>query len=271
MIYTKFVAAAVQMNSNSEKDRNLDVAERMIETAVEKGAQLVVLPELFSFLGELPKIHEAAEAMNGPTVKRLTQIAQTNQITLCAGSIAIADSNTGNVLNRSILFGPMGQILETYDKIHCFDIKLPDVEVVESAYITHGSQLQVTATPIGHVGQAICYDLRFPELFRGLTQSGMQTCVMPSAFTQKTGAAHWEVLARARAIENQIFLVAPNQCGLYGNSIKCYGNSMIVDPWGKILAKADSSNPEVIVAEIDLEFQREVRRTLPCLNHRRLR
>ncbi|GAA4433790.1 carbon-nitrogen hydrolase family protein [Bremerella cremea] len=266
-----FVAAAIQMSSGAEKSANLEQAESLIAEAAQQGAKLVVLPELFPFLGKVTELRKNAETMDGGTLERMRQLAIKHQLVLCAGSIAIEASNDPNkVVNRSLVFGPHGQTLSTYDKIHCFDIRLPDVTVMESEHVRAGSQLSVSATPLGHVGQAICYDLRFPEVFRHLTEDGMQICVLPAAFTDKTGQAHWEVLARARAIENQIYVIAANQCGLYADSIQCYGNSMIIDPWGEVLARGSSREPGIILAEIDLAKLRRIRSELPALTHRRL-
>lgn len=266
-----YVVAALQMDSGAEKSANLEQAESMIVDAAEQGAKLIVLPELFPFLGKVSQLRENAESMDGPILKRMRELAIQHEIVLCAGSLAIADSDDPEkVINRSVLFGPLGQTLATYDKIHCFDINLPDVQVIESNYVRAGSQLSVASTPLGHVGQAICYDLRFPEIFRRLTEDGMQVCVLPAAFTDKTGQAHWEVLARARAIENQIYVIAANQCGLYADSIQCYGNSMIIDPWGKVLSRAGGREPGIVYAEIDLAAQRKIRTELPALSHRRM-
>ena len=266
-----YVVAALQMDSGAEKSVNLEQAESMITDAAAEGAQLVVLPELFPYLGNATKLRENSETMDGQVLQTMRGLAIRHEIVLCAGSVAIAASeDPSKVINRSVLFGPHGQVLATYDKIHCFDINLPDVKMIESDYVRAGSQLSVAATSLGHIGQAICYDLRFPEIFRRLTEDGMQVCVLPAAFTDKTGQAHWEVLARARAIENQIYVIAANQCGKYGDTIECYGNSLIIDPWGKVLARGEHRQPGIIYAEIDLAAQRKIRTELPALSHRRM-
>lgn len=266
-----FLAAVIQMDSGTDKSANLDQAAAMIAQAAAEGARLVVLPELFPYLGNLVDFRGNAETMDGAVLQQMRGLAIEHQLVLCAGSMAMAtDRDAGKVCNRSVLYGPHGQILSTYDKVHCFDINLPDVQMIESNYVMPGSQLSVAATPLGHVGQAICYDLRFPELFRKLTIEGMQICVLPSAFTEKTGVAHWEVLTRARAIENQVYFLAPNQCGMYGSSVRCYGNSLIIDPWGTILARGESDRRGILYAEIDLTKQRQLRSELPALSHRRL-
>lgn len=267
----KFLAAVIQMDSGSDKSANVEQAADMIAQAAAEGARLVVLPELFSYLGNLAALRENADTMDGPTLQRMRALAIEYRLVLCAGSLAIVISEDPHkVLNRSVVYGPQGQILSIYDKIHCFDINLPDVRVMESNYITSGRHLGVASTPLGHLGQAICYDLRFPEIFRRLTVEGMQICVLPSAFTDKTGQAHWEVLTRARAIENQVYFLAPNQCGMYGDSVRCYGKSLMIDPWGTVLARAEGDRPSILYAEIDLANQRKIRNELPALTHRRL-
>lgn len=266
-----FLAAALQMDSGTDLSANLEQAESMVRQAAEEGAKLVVLPELFPYLGNLASLREHAQTIDGPVLRKMRGLAIEHQLVLCAGSVAVlSDDDPTRVFNRSVVFGPHGQTLATYDKIHCFDINLPDVQVVESNYVQAGNKLSVASTSVGRIGQAICYDLRFPELFRHLTEEGMQICLMPAAFTQKTGEAHWEVLTRARAIENQVFMIAVDQCGIYGDSIHCHGNSMIVDPWGTILAQGESAKPQIIFAEIDLAKQRKIRKDLPALAHRKL-
>ncbi|WP_158262187.1 MULTISPECIES: carbon-nitrogen hydrolase family protein [Pirellulaceae] len=266
-----YLAAAIQLDSGTEKIANLAQAEDLIVQAATEGAKLVVLPELFPYLGNLVNLKQHAEAMDGPVFTKMRALASEHQLVLCAGSVAVASTEEPNkVLNRSVIFGPSGQVLSSYDKIHCFDINLAEVKTIESNYVKAGSQLAEASTPLGHVGQAICYDLRFPEVFRRLTENGMQICLLPAAFTDKTGQAHWEVLLRARAIENQVYVIAANQCGMYGDSIRCHGNSMIVDPWGTILARGAHETPGIIFAEIDLAKQRQLRKELPALKHRRM-
>lgn len=266
-----YLAAAVQMDSSTDQEANLEQATELIQQAAREGAQLVVLPELFSYLGDLAQLALKAQSMDGPVLQQMRQLAIEHQLVLCAGTLAIAStSDPHKVHNRSVLFGPHGQVLSTYDKIHCFDIRLPQVSVVESDYVCAGTDVSIAATPVGQVGQAICYDLRFPELFRRLALDGMQICLLPAAFTEQTGEAHWEVLVRARAIENQSYFIAANQCGQYGSNIRCFGNSLIVDPWGNVLARGEACRAGVIYGEVDLARQREIRAQLPALTHRRL-
>jgi len=268
---TRYLAAAVQMDSGTDKSANIDQAERSIREASAEGAALVVLPELFTYLGDLETLEKHADLPNGEALERMRSLAKELDLVLCTGSIAIKrEDSPDQVANRSVLFGPLGQTLSSYDKIHCFDIHYGDIQVEESKFIAAGSTTSVSATSLGHIGQAICYDLRFPELFRKMSEDGMQVCCVPSAFTYRTGQAHWQILLRARAIENQAYVVAANQCGMYGKSVRCYGNSQIIDPWGEVLSSLGDDRPGIVYAEIDLERQRKIRRELPALEHRRL-
>ncbi|NIP84237.1 MAG: carbon-nitrogen hydrolase family protein [Planctomycetales bacterium] len=267
---TEFLAAAVQLNSGEDKAACLARATQLIQEAADQGAQLVALPELFNGLGRFSRVVAAAETIPGPTSEALTHLAARLQITLLAGTIAERAEGPGRAYNTSFLVGPDGQILATYRKIHLFDVDLPArVTVRESEWIQAGSQLTVATTPLAKFGFSICYDLRFPELYRRLAQQGVEIFFVPSAFTQATGRDHWEVLVRARAIENQAFVIAPNQCGRHPPDLETYGNSLIVDPWGRTLAQAGSSEG-VIYARIELERLYEVRRQLPAGQHRRL-
>ncbi|UUO06052.1 carbon-nitrogen hydrolase family protein [Blastopirellula sp. J2-11] len=265
-----WIAAAVQMNAGEDKEFNLQTAERLIAQAADQGAQLVVLPELFNYLGRLENLAEHAEAITGPTASRMRKAAQKHQIYLVAGSFAERSETESRVSNTSLIFDPQGKQVGVYRKIHLFDIDLPDVHVQESAFVAPGNQVSLCQTPLGGVAQAICYDLRFPEMARSFDLEKVACLALPAAFTAKTGAAHWQVLVRSRAIENQLFLIAANQYGPYANGIQSYGHSLIVDPWGTILAEAGGDAEEVITAEISLEKLREVRHHMPALRHRRL-
>ncbi|MEO2032094.1 MAG: carbon-nitrogen hydrolase family protein [Planctomycetaceae bacterium] len=230
---------------------------------------LIALPELFNCLAEPPTIVEQAEVIPGPTSETKSNLAAELQVTLVAGSIAQHADQSGKVYNTSLLFGPDGCELARYRKIHLFDIDLPgQVTFQESALMVPGDQIVVTETAIAVVGQATCYDLRFPELFRSLVGEGANVFVIPSAFTMATGRDHWQVLLQARAIENQVYLIAPNQFGRHTERIHTYGHSMIIDPWGTVLAAAPDGEG-MITAEIDFDRQAEIRSRLPCLNHRR--
>ena len=266
----RFVAACVQMRSADDKERNVDVALAHLEAAAAAGAKLVVLPETFSWRGPAARDHENAEPLDGPTLGRLADAARRLALTLVAGSILERADGGGSPWNTSVVLGPDGTRLATYRKMHLFDVAIPGkVEVCESARRGRGTDVVVAATPVGRLGLTVCYDLRFPELYRALARAGAEILCVPSAFTFPTGAAHWEVLLRARAIENQCWVLAANQHGPSGQGHADYGHSMIVDPWGTVVACA-SDGERVVTAEIDLGLLARVRREMPCLEHARL-
>lgn len=269
---SRYLVAVVQMNSRLDKAANLETAATLTEQAARQGATLVVLPELFNCLGEPQQIVEQAESVPGPTSERMSQLAIEQRVTLVAGSIAerVTVADTHSVYNTSLLFGPDGALLARYRKIHLFEIDLPGkVSFCEADMMQAGSDIVVTDTPVGRLGQATCYDLRFPELFRQLVNAGAELMAVPSAFTSSTGPDHWEVLVRARAIENQVYVLAPNQYGAHAPRLTSYGRSMIVDPWGVVLATAGDGEC-VITAEISTEQITSVRERLPALKNRRL-
>jgi predicted amidohydrolase len=265
----KFIAAAVQMTSGSDKSANLARATALVEQAAARGAQLVALPEMFNCLAVPQRIHEAAEPIPGPTSEAMSQLAARLGITLLAGSIGERVGDDDRIFNTSLLFSPDGAQLACYRKIHLFDIDLPlQLSHQESSIMQAGDRLVVTPTPLGRFGQATCYDLRFPELFRRLITAGAEILCVPSAFSVPTGRDHWEPLLRARAIENQAHVIAPNQFGRHTSTIRTCGRSMIVDAWGIPLATA-TDGETVVTAEIDLDRQAQIRRQLPALQHRR--
>jgi predicted amidohydrolase len=265
------LAAAVQMSSGSDKQRNLERAERLIRAAAERQANLVVLPEVFNWRGRKPEQPEAAEALDGPSLRRMAQLARELKLFLVAGSITERIDGDSKAFNTSVLIGPDGNRLGFYRKVHLFDIELTGrVSARESDTKVAGSEVACVTTPAAAIGLSVCYDLRFPELYRKLSEHGATVVTIPSAFTYPTGEAHWEVLVRARAIENQVFVIAPGQFGPNVYGFSDYGNSMIVDPWGRVLARASDSGEEVIVASLDFDELARVRRELPCLKHRRL-
>jgi len=264
----KLLAAAVQMLASSDKKANLREAETRLRHAQAQGAKLVVLPEVFNWRGPL-KQRTAAEPIPGPTSNHMANLARELGIYLLAGSIleSVADGN--KAYNTSLFFNPQGALLAKYRKIHLFDVDVTDgVAVLESEARLAGGEVVVAETEFCPVGLTICYDLRFPELYRRLVERGAQIIFVPSAFTAFTGQAHWEPLLRARAIENQVYIIAPDQMGHAPKSIPSYGHSMIVDPWGRILAES-SDGPDVICAEIDLAYLAKVRSELPALTHRK--
>jgi len=265
----RFVAAAVQMNSRLDREANLATATRLVEQAHQQGAQLVVLPEMFNGLGPFPEVVAAAEPIPGPTSEQMAALAKRLGITLAAGSICERSDQTEQGYNTSLLFLPDGSLAAQYRKIHLFDVDLPGkVEIEESQYIIAGDRHRTFASPLARLGMSICYDLRFPELYRRLADEEAEVILAPAAFTRTTGRAHWELLLRARAVENQSYVIGANQCGHHGGNLESYGHSMIVDPWGEVLAAA-GDDQQVIVAEIDLARLAEIREQLPALRHRR--
>jgi predicted amidohydrolase len=262
----KYVAAAVQLSVGSNKAFNLDKAEAFIAEAARHEAQLVVLPEVFLWRGPRPQERDEAEPIPGPTTEHLAKLAARLKLHLLAGSI-LEQTDGDKVFNTSLLFDPRGEIVARYRKAHLFDIDIPDhVTIRESDTRAAGDTAVTVATELGVIGMSVCYDLRFPELYRKLTWAGAEVITIPSAFTFPTGAAHWEILLRARAIENQVYVIAPDQIGSSPSGVTDFGNSMIVDPWGKPLARA-ADREMVIFAEINRDYQRKVRRELPCLEH----
>jgi predicted amidohydrolase len=266
----KFLAAAVQMLASSDKAVNLDEACRWVRTAAAQGARLVVLPEVFIWRGHKSDESKFAESIPGPTSEELARLARQLDIYLLGGSILEVIPSNKKVYNTSLLFGPDGELLASYRKIHLFDVDLAQgVSLRESATRAFGSSIVVVETELCRMGLSVCYDLRFPELYRGLVTGGAQLIFVPSAFTAYTGQAHWEPLLRARAIENQVYIIAANQFGKSAQSFETHGHSMIVDPWGKILGEL-ADGPGIVVAEIDLDYLAKVRTELPALTHRRL-
>ena len=266
-----YLAAAIQMSAGPDKAANLERAERLVRVGAARGANLIALPEVFNWRGKRNEQAAAAETLDGLTLTMMSQLARELQIHLVAGSITEQVPGDSRCYNTSALLGPDGARIAVYRKIHLFDVDLPGrVTVRESNAKLAGDDVVAAATALGAIGLSICYDLRFPELYRRLTFAGAQIIAVPSAFTFPTGEAHWEALLRARAIENQAYVIAPAQFGpnIYGYSD--YGNSMIVDPWGRVIARA-ADQEGVVVAPIDLEYLERVRGELPALKHARLR
>jgi predicted amidohydrolase len=266
----RYRAAAVQMQSGSDRDANLARAEALVRDAAARGAGLVVLPEVFAWRGPAAGEAAIAEPVPGPTTARLCALARELGLWLVAGSLHERADGEPRVFNTSCLIDPRGEIVARYRKLHLFDVDLPGrVVIQESATRAPGTEVVTSATELGTLGLSICYDLRFPELYRRLSLAGADVLLVPSAFTFPTGAAHWEVLLRARAVENQCYVVAANQAGASPQGVADWGDSMIVDPWGRVLARAGDGEA-VVSAEIDLDYLARVRRELPALAHVRL-
>jgi predicted amidohydrolase len=260
-------AAVVQLNSTGEKARNLEAAERLVRAAAADGAELVVLPEKWNLLAGGEELLSGAEGLDGPSLGAARGWARELGIHLLAGSVS-EQGTTEKAFNTSVLIGPDGEDLAVYRKIHMFDVEAGGVAYRESAHEQPGEEI-VTASAAGvTVGLSVCYDLRFPELFRILAIRGAQVLTVPSAFTLATGRDHWEVLLRARAIENQAFVLAANQVGEAPPHFNSNGRSMIVDPWGVVLATAPDEEC-FVGAELDFEAQERTRESLPSLANRR--
>jgi deaminated glutathione amidase len=262
-------AAVVQLNSGDDVERNVETAERLVRAAAADGAELIALPEKWNLLGSGDALQAGAEPLDGPTLSAARAWARELEIYLLCGSIAERAEGEEQLFNTSVLVGPDGADLATYRKIHMFDVEVGGVHYRESERERGGGEIAIATIADGvQLGLTVCYDLRFPELYRILAVRGARVIAVPSAFTFPTGRAHWEVLLRARAIEDQAFLVAPNQFGEAPPHYRSWGHSAIVDPWGALLAVAPDEEC-FVAAELDFGAQDEVREKLPSLANRR--
>jgi predicted amidohydrolase len=262
-------AGAVQLNSTEDTDRNLATADRLVREAAGLGAELVVLPEKWSVLGTGEQMAAAAESLDGRSITWARELASELQIDLVAGSIVERVAGRTKSSNTSVHVGPDGQARGVYRKLHMFDVEVEGVVYAESRNEEPGDEVVVSELADGsRLGMSICYDIRFPELYRTLAARGAEVVAIPSAFTLATTRDHWEVLVRARAIENQCFVIAPNQIGAHPPGNRSGGRSLIVDPWGLVLANAPDTET-VVVADLDFANLHDIRRRLPALNHRR--
>lgn len=264
-----FKVAAVQMASGPNVSGNLSEARRLIEKAVEKGARLVVLPEFFPIMGmsDTDKVRVREQSGNGVIQSFLSEMARKHKVWIVGGSIPLAASTPDKVLNTCLVFDENGEQVARYDKIHLFNLDLGNEHYHEASTIEPGNKVVVVDSPFGRIGLAVCYDLRFPELFRAM--KNVDIIVLPSAFTETTGKMHWEVLVRARAIENLAYVVAAAQGGYHVSGRETHGHSMIVDPWGRVLDQLVRGSG-VVVAEVNPSYQASLRTSLPALSHRTL-
>jgi nitrilase len=261
--------AAVQMASGPNVEGNLREAARLVERAVEEGAQLVALPEYFAIMGmrEEDKVALREKEGSGPIQAFLSTTAKKHGIWLIGGSVPLECRAPDKVRNSSLVYDSAGRLVARYDKIHLFGFEMGEERYSEERTIEPGDRVVVIDSPFGRIGLSVCYDLRFPELYRAM--KGVEIILVPSAFTETTGRAHWEPLIRARAIENLSYVVAPAQGGYHVNGRETHGDSMIVDPWGVVLDRLPRGSG-VVAARIDLRHLQRLRQSLPALRHRRL-
>jgi nitrilase len=261
--------AAVQMVSTPNVEENFATAQRLVGEAAQHGARLVLLPEYWSIMGmrEADKIAHAENEQGGPIQQFMSDIAREYCIWLIGGTLPMAAPDDGKVLNTTLVYDPSGMQVCRYDKIHLFSFTKGEESYDEARTIVHGKNIVGFDAPFGKVGLSVCYDLRFPELYRALGDCAL--VVMPAAFTYTTGKAHWEILLRARAVENQCYVLASAQGGHHPNGRRTWGHSMLVDPWGEVKAVLPEGEG-VIVGDIDTSHMQRVRESLPALKHRKL-
>jgi len=265
------ICAAIQMASSPNVNSNLLEAGKLIAEAVKVGAKLVALPENFAIMGlhELDKVEQREVDGTGPIQNFLSDTAKKHAVWIVAGTVPLVADDDNKIRAACLIYNNKGEQVGRYDKIHLFDVSVPDTgeEYRESDSIEKGDEPLVIETPFGKLGIAICYDIRFPEFVRKMNKKGVDIIVTPSAFTEETGAAHWEVLLRARAIENLCYVIAPNQGGFHLNGRKTFGHSMVIDPWGVVL-DCYKTGAGFASADIDKERQEKIRMSFPVLNHR---
>lgn len=261
---TKFKVALIQLNSQRDVDGNISTLQRLVSKAADQGVDLILTPEN---LASMPMDQQtpAFAVEKHPMLAAARDLAQKYSVWLLLGSLLIKDIADGKIYNRSILLDNHGQVVSFYDKIHLFDVNLGRGESYgESAYFRGGNKAIIVETPWCKLGMTICYDLRFPHLYRSLAQAGAECILVPSAFTATTGKVHWEVLLRARAIENGCFIFAPNQAGDHAADQKTYGHSTIINPWGEVVAVAGEAE-DIIVSDIDVSASKRARERIPSL------
>ena len=261
--------AGVQLASGANVAANLNEARRLIGMAVAQGAQLVALPEYFAIMGmqERDKVNVREDEGNGPIQAFLADMARKHKIWLVGGSVPLASKDPNRVRNSCLVYDNKGSLVARYDKIHLFGFAMGKEEYSEARTIEPGSEVRVIDSPFGRLGLSICYDLRFPELYRAMKD--VDIILVPSAFTETTGKAHWETLIRARAIENLAYVLAPAQGGYHVNGRETHGDSMIVDPWGVVIDRLPRGSG-VVVAGINPQYMQRLRKSLPALQHRTL-
>lgn len=266
----KLRVAAIQMMSGRNKEKNLSQAKKLITTAVLHKAIFIVLPEVFNFRGDINEASKASELIPGYSTNLISLLARKFKVWILIGSLMEKARDQKKPFNTSVLINPKGKIVAKYRKMHLFDIKLKGKEILESKRNQAGSNPKLAYINNAKIGLSICYDLRFPELYRYYSRKEAHILCIPSSFTKPTGEAHWHTLIKARAIENLAYVIAPNQAGTGTSGVKTYGHSLIVDPWGKILAEGPANKEAIIYADLDLDYLNKIRRNLPALEHRKL-
>lgn len=257
--------AAVQMCSSHSVDENLISAAKFIKEASQSGAALIAFPEMFAIMGVKAddKVKVKEEYGSGKIQTFLSDQAKLNNIWIVSGTIPLACDDPHKIRAASLLIDDQGKVIARYDKIHLFDVTISPQEIYRESDSTQpGDEIIVVETPLGNIGMSVCYDFRFPEIYRAMFNQGAEIFMIPSAFTMKTGQAHWELLARARAVENFCYVIGPCQGGTHASGRQTYGNSIIVDPWGTVIAKKEGSEPGIIYAEIDLNKLHEIRASM---------
>ena len=259
--------AAIQLDVGEFKDKNIAKALHFVKNAIEHGAKAVFLPEVFNYRGPLDKniLKEISETIPGPSLKPLMEIAKQHRVFIVAGSIYEKIPKSTKVYNTSVVINDYGRIAARYRKIHLFDAVVVDRVVKEAQNFSAGKTPVISPFGPMKMGMTVCYDLRFPDLFKKYGKKGCEVIAVPANFTYETGKAHWEVLLRARAIENLSYIVAANQCGTSSTGMRAFGNSLIVDPWGGVLARASTEREEIIFAELQKEALEYTRAILPAI------
>ncbi len=259
--------AAIQLSAGESKDENISKALRFVHAAIKQEAKVIFLPEVFNYRGHLDKkvISEIAERIPGPSLWPFMELAREHRVFILAGSIYEKIPGSSKCYNTSVLINDYGRVSARYRKMHLFDAVVADRVIKEPLNFNAGKKPTMAITDFMRLGMTICYDLRFPELFRGYAKKKCGVMAVPANFTYQTGEAHWEILLRARAIENLSYIVAPNQCGTSPSGVKSFGNSMIIDPWGGVLARASTDKEEVIFAKLQREALEYSRALLPAI------
>jgi len=260
-----FKIVLIQLDVGPYREKNLAKARRLSIRAARDGADVICLPELFSYMGSFKKPRDVAETRNGPSIRAMKEIAAEHDVHIVAGTI-LEKTAEGNPKNTCFLISPKGKIISRYSKMHLFDIHVPGkIRFEESKFMRPGKSASVAKTPFGTFGFAICNDIRYPELFRKMISAGAEVIFLPAAFTKFTGRDHWLALNKVRAIENQCYIVAVNQSGKNVDGVRFFGSSIVIDPWGKILKEGPSKGDAIITCDIDLRNVKKIRRHLPAL------